>query len=647
MTITTRLARRFVAGALIVGSCIGMTRVPAGALPAVSDLEVESVDVAGHPQIQAILVPPKELGDDALRRSTLTILEGSVKRSATLESLPSNHLAVELVLDTSQSMDGPAIVAAKRAAVSFVSAMPADTQIAVVDFGTTAMVRSPFTTDRTKTTAALESLQVRGETALHDAVITGTELFNAAKLPSGTRRVMVLLSDGGDTASKASLAGASQAVQAAGVSVSAISLATAESDAVSLQALTTSTAGGTASAVDPAALRGVFDAIANSVVRRYRVVWESESSGSSDVSFMLEADSRTWQTVRTLAYPTPSPTGRPTTAAPPLTVTTVVAPPQPQIRVVPADSGEKWLYTGLASGFLSVLLAAGMAFWPGRPKRRLAAEYGTPSRNEVSGITQGVIRATGDLLRRHERGTWLSSTLERAGMTTDAPTAAVVGAGVGLCGLVFGFIVHGIALALLFGVSGITLCALLLKARADKRSLQFRDQFEACLQIIINSLRSGYGASQAIATVAQEAEAPASEEFRRIVAETTLGRDQVHALAACAKRNRCDELQWVAESMEVNREVGGNLAEMLTEVAATIRSRVRLGRQVNAVSAEGRVSAKILLVMPLVAIGIQAVFNRKGLGLLFHGGGLVLLIGSAASMTVGYIWTKRIIRITY
>ena len=58
-------------------------------------------------------------------------------------------------------------------------------------------------------------------------------------------------------------------------------------------------------------------------------------------------------------------------------------------------------------------------------------------------------------------------------------------------------------------------------------------------------------------------------------------------------------------------------------------------------------SAKILLIMPLVAVGIQSAFNRKGLGLLFHGGGLVLLMAGVVSMAVGYIWTRRIIRIRY
>ena len=187
----------------------------------------------------------------------------------------------------------------------------------------------------------------------------------------------------------------------------------------------------------------------------------------------------------------------------------------------------------------------------------------------------------------------------------------------------------------------------LLKAKAGRRTAAFQEQFDVALQIIINSLKSGYGVSQAIATVARETEAPTSDEFRRIVAETTLGMDQIRSLDACARRMQCNELLWVTECMEVNRDVGGNLSQVLEGIAATIRSRLRLARQVHALSAEGRVSAKILMVMPLVAVLIQVSFNRSSFGALFHGTGLVILIGAAIAMGLGYVWTRRIVRIDY
>ena len=611
------------------------------------ELQLESIDISAYPNVHAVVVGPRNLTTDAIRSGTFTVTEGGAKREATVEPLPTNDLAVVLVIDTSGSMKGDAILAARNAATSFVSSMPPDTRIAVVGFGTVATIRSPFTTDHGKTTAALSALQVRGQTALHDAVIVASKLFENEKLSPGTRRVMVLLSDGGDTASKSSLAGASQALRAADVALSAIALATRESDSAALQILTSSTGGATAQAADPTALKGVFDSVANSVLRQYRVAWTSTGHGDSEVRLELKSGDRTWQAVRAVSFPAPSPTAPPVSTLPSPAATTVTAPALPIPRVITADSGRKWLYGGLGAGFLSALLALGVVFWPRPPKRRLATELGTRPRNEVSGFSQGMISATRTYFQRHDRGRWLATLLERAGMTMDAPTAAVLTGAVSVCLMAFALLLAGAVLAFFAGVLGLMICLLLLKSRADRRSQRFQDQFEACLQIIINSLRSGYGVSQAISTVARESEAPASEEFRRIVAETTLGMDQIDALQACAKRMNCAELQWVSESMEVNRDVGGNLANVLTGVAETIRSRARLARQVNSISAEGRISAQILLVMPGVAFVIQAAFNRSSLALLFHGIGLVLLVAGIASMALGYLWTRRIVHIKY
>ena len=103
----------------------------------------------------------------------------------------------------------------------------------------------------------------------------------------------------------------------------------------------------------------------------------------------------------------------------------------------------------------------------------------------------------------------------------------------------------------------------------------------------------------------------------------------------------------MAESMEVNRDIGGNLSEILSGIANTIRSRIRLARQVHAISAEGRISAKILLVMPFVGTAIQLAVNRPAFSQLFHGTGLVFLVGAGISMLIGYFWTTRIVRVKF
>ena len=123
--------------------------------------------------------------------------------------------------------------------------------------------------------------------------------------------------------------------------------------------------------------------------------------------------------------------------------------------------------------------------------------------------------------------------------------------------------------------------------------------------------------------------------------------DQIRALEACGRRTGCQELLWVAESMEVNRDVGGNLSEILSGIASTIRSRIRLARQVHAITSEGRVSAKILLAMPFVGAAIQLSINRKGFFQLFHGTGLLFLIGAGVCMIFGFFWTTALVRVKF
>ena len=136
-------------------------------------------------------------------------------------------------------------------------------------------------------------------------------------------------------------------------------------------------------------------------------------------------------------------------------------------------------------------------------------------------------------------------------------------------------------------------------------------------------------------------------EFKRIVTETSLGLDQITALEACAARMKCQELGWVAESMAVNRDVGGNLSDVLTGVADTIRSRIRLARQVHALSAEGRFSARVLNGVPVLAFLSQLLLNRKSIEKLFHGGGLVLLLIGLSAMVVGNLWVRRIVKVKF
>jgi tight adherence protein B len=162
------------------------------------------------------------------------------------------------------------------------------------------------------------------------------------------------------------------------------------------------------------------------------------------------------------------------------------------------------------------------------------------------------------------------------------------------------------------------------------------------------TLRAGYGLTHAVSTVAEEAGSPSKEEFGRVVVEVRLGRELPESLRALANRMRNEDFSWVADAIAIQQDVGGNLAEVLDGVGATIRDRNNIRRQVQALSAEGRISAAVLIALPFALAGIIALVNPGYLDALFETpGGRVMLGVGGVLMTLGVLWIRRLIRIVF
>jgi tight adherence protein B len=154
-----------------------------------------------------------------------------------------------------------------------------------------------------------------------------------------------------------------------------------------------------------------------------------------------------------------------------------------------------------------------------------------------------------------------------------------------------------------------------------KRQAAFADQLPEVLQLVTTSLRSGYGITQAIESVAEEAEEPARGEFAHVLVEARLGRDLSDALRALAQRMESKDLDWVVAAIDINRETGGNLSEILHTVSTTIRERQGMARHVRTLTAEGRMSARVLTALPLLMVLFQWRANPDRFSALTHGGG--------------------------
>jgi tight adherence protein B len=198
-------------------------------------------------------------------------------------------------------------------------------------------------------------------------------------------------------------------------------------------------------------------------------------------------------------------------------------------------------------------------------------------------------------------------------------------------------------IAVLVGVVG---PFLYLSIKAARRQAKFEEQLPSTLQLLAGALQAGHSLQQAADTVVHEAADPIAGEFQRVLTEARLGRPLEDAFDAMAKRTRSVDFGWTVMAIRLQRQVGGNLAEVLSTVAQTIRERYSLKRQVRALSAEGRLSSLILSVLPvLIFIGLL-LLNPTFLAPLYTtAAGVAMLAGAAVLMIVGVFWLKKITEI--
>jgi tight adherence protein B len=185
-----------------------------------------------------------------------------------------------------------------------------------------------------------------------------------------------------------------------------------------------------------------------------------------------------------------------------------------------------------------------------------------------------------------------------------------------------------------------------LQYQLGHRAEKLREQLPDVLTILASSLRAGHSFLQALDTVSKEIPEPAAGEFVRVVAEVRLGRPVEDALGALADRVGSPDFKWAVLAVNIQREVGGNLAEILDNVADTLRERAILRRQVRVLTTEGRLSAWVLGVMPFVIALYMYAVNKDYISLLVTTTvGWIMLIGALGLLTLGVLWMRKIVKI--
>lgn len=302
------------------------------------------------------------------------------------------------------------------------------------------------------------------------------------------------------------------------------------------------------------------------------------------------------------------------------------------------------IVAGLLVG-LGLALAAAIVVAPRPPRVRLADLDATSEPSEGPGL---VDRVAGRLVARTVGEDRLARFLIGAGIRL-APTDLVARIGAGLLVVgVLGGLAGGPGAAVLLPLLLLAVVYVLISGRRSKRAKTFAAQLPTTLQTLVASLRAGYSLPQALESVVQAGFAPTSEEFDRMLAEVRVGRPLGAALRELGERMSSADFDWIVIALEINEEVGGNLSEVLETVEKTIRDRESLRRNIRTLSAEGRVSAIIIFMLPFATLGLIALTNPAYVAIFYTERiGMIMAGVAAVLMVFGGLWLRNMIRVKF
>ena len=546
--------------------------------------------------------------------------------------------AIVLAVDRSQSMHGAPLANASEAARSFVAAKQAADEVSVVAFGSRAAALSPFSTAAPDGDGALSRLTVdsaRG-TALYDSVMLAARLAASNPLPG---RVIIVLSDGADNASKRSLQQAIAAARAANAAVYTIGIEGEGFTAAPLEELSSATGGQYYGASSSAGLKSVYGTIAETLKRTWRVQYVTAARPGDRIRLEASVIGE-----GTAAQRVAIPRGMGS-----------AAPAEPS-KLVPKDAYGPGGPLGLAGLVAALVLLASLFFFKGARgswvRSRIAVHIGESRGNTKqqrkqrrSAMLASVFAATERLLGNLKHWRRVGRMLERA----DVPLKTVE-----FFWIVIGSAVGFAVLSTLFGLAppvtmlGMVAAALLpfgwAWRKMRKRVRAFEDQLPDLLMTIAASLKAGHSFKQGLQAVVDEGHPPASVEIKRVLTETSLGRPMDDALAEMAERLGSKNFEFTITAVTIQRQVGGSMATLFDMVADTVRQRQQFARKVKALTAMGRMSAYTLVAIPFLLAGGITLINHDFMHPLYHThtGQMLMLLG-LGMMSIGSLILKKIV----
>ncbi len=241
----------------------------------------------------------------------------------------------------------------------------------------------------------------------------------------------------------------------------------------------------------------------------------------------------------------------------------------------------------------------------------------------------------------------LRSRLTQAGSNLKAGEfIAIVAVAAAIVALLTATISNSFLIGVLFALITPLVGIMYLKNKARKRLIALEGQLPAVLQLLAGSLDSGSSLLLALELAAEEGDAPLSTELSRVIVETRVGRPLLESLEAMAERIGSKDISWTVEAIRIQHQTGGKLADTLRILAEFMRARLEVRGEVRALSAEARISGKILIAMP-IGIGLFLFFFRRGYldPLLSTTIGQLMMGGAVIGMVLGSLWMKKLVQV--
>ena len=610
-------------GITLVGAAGAATPAPAQG----SDVQVAPVTRLPFPQRGYVVSVPERRALDA--KSVVVRENGLRVEGVRIDPLSGSGLrfGVVLALDASESMTGGPAVAALEAGRTFLTHRTATEEIGIVAFNGEISVLHGLTRDGAALRRTLETQPTLAYgTRIYDAIMRSLDLLRDAKLSSGS---IVLLSDGADIGSEGSLAQAVAAAKAQQVRVFTVGLRSGAYDPAPLRSIAESTGGAYAEARSATELAAIYEDLGTQLAGQYLVRYRSGARPMSqvDVTIVVAGEGNA---SATYVAPTPS----------------LLDPYHRSPVTAFLLSGSSPLVLAL---FFATLVCLLLLVISRRPKSTVVSRVEAFSDDSRALRSE---RPTAIALRAATRnqyatGWWaqLERDLELARMTITP--RAVVGISLGCA-----FAIFMLALLLsapIIGLLGLTapfIARAVVRRKVKAVRDEFADQFPGSLQVLASALRAGHSFNGALGVVVDHAREPARAELARVLQDDRLGVMPEDAIRKLARRMANRDIEQVALLAELQRTSGGNSAEILDTVVATIRERSEIRRLVRTLTAQGRMARWILTSLPVFLTAFLWLVHPEVMASFFTtGGGQVALLVAAIMVAAGSIVIQKIVDI--